>query len=105
MLLIDDFQSLNPMLSDFSVYLNLKTLVTNGPKSGVWPLISIEPDDIHSSRGQLLRSFGTYVFEKAENDLSYLPQIGDSNPGELIFEPNFNVIVGGRLFPISNLLI
>jgi hypothetical protein len=105
MLLIDDFQSFNPMLSDFSVYLNLKTLVTNGPKSGVWPLISIEPDDIHSSRGQLLRSFGTYVFEKAENDLSYLPQIGDSNPGELIFEPNFNVIVGGRLFPISNLLI
>lgn len=105
LLLIDDFQSLNPMLSDFSVYLNLKTLVTNGPKTGVWPLISIEPGDIHSSRGQLLRSFGTYVFEKAENESAFIPGNGNSNPGDLIFEPNFNVIVGGRLFPISNLLV
>jgi hypothetical protein len=105
MLLIDDFQSINPLLNDFSVYLNLKTLVTNGPKLGVWPLISIEPGDIHSSRGQLLRSFGTYVFEKVEHDSSYLPEHGNSHPGDMIYQPNFNVIVGGRLIPISNLLV
>jgi hypothetical protein len=104
-LLIDDFQSINQMLGDFSVYLNLKSLVAIGPNFGVWPLISIEPGDIHSSRGQLLRSFGTYVFERAGNDSSNIQENGNTNPGDLIFEPNFNVIVGGRLFPISNLLV
>ena len=41
-LLIDDYQSLSTVLGDYSVYLNLKTIVSIGPKSGVWPLISIQ---------------------------------------------------------------
>jgi hypothetical protein len=105
MLLIDDFRSINSILSDFDVYLNLKTMVSAGPTSGVWPIISIEPDDVHSSRGQLLRSFGTYIFEKVDNERPYLPENGTINSSDKVYEPNFNVIVGGRLIPISNLLV
>lgn len=104
MFLIDDFQSINSMLNDFSVYLNLKTMVDTGPQNGVWPIISIQPDDVHSSRGQLLRSFGTYIFEKVDNHQTFLPDNGTVDPNDLVYIPNFNVIVGGRLIPISNLL-
>ena len=104
MLLIDDFQSINSILNDFSVYLNLKSMVNTGPQNGVWPIISIQPDDVHSSRGQLLRSFGTYIFEKADNNQAFLPENGALDPSDQVYVPNFNVIVGGRLTPISNLL-
>ena len=104
MLIIDDFQSINSILNDFSVYLNLKTMVNTGPQNGVWPIISIQPDDVHSSRGQLLRSFGTYIFEKVDSDQTFLPENGEIDPNEQVYAPNFNVIVGGRLIPISNLL-
>ena len=103
-LLIDDFQSINSILNDFSVYLNLKSMVNTGPQNGVWPIISIQPGDVHSSRGQLLRSFGTYIFEKTDNNQALLPENGALDPRDQVYTPNFNVIVGGRLFPISNLL-
>ena len=105
MLLIDDFQSFAPMLSDYSVYLNLKTLVTKGPNSGIWPIISIMPDDVRSTKGQLLRSFGTYIFEKVDNDPGLIPTSEPLNNTELIYQPNYNVIIGGRLIPISNLSV
>ena len=101
MLLIDDFQSFAPLLSDYSVYLNLKTLVTKGPLSGIWPIISIKPEDVHSTKGQLLHSFGTYIFEKVDNHPGLLPTAESMNPPELTFQPNYNVVIGGRLIPIS----
>ena len=79
-------------------------MVNTGPQNGVWPIISIQPDDVHSARGQLLRSFGTYIFEKADNNQAYLPDNEASDPRDQIYAPNFNVIVGGRLIPISNLI-
>jgi hypothetical protein len=103
MLLIDDYQSFSPQLEDYSVYLNLKTLIAHGPKSCVWPLISINPADVHSSKGHLLRSFGTYIFEKVIGEGSHLPPIELARSSGAIFEPNFNVIIGGRLIPISSL--
>jgi hypothetical protein len=105
MLLIDDFQSFAPMLSDYSVYLNLKALVAKGPNSGIWPIISIKPGDVHSAKGQLLRSFGTYIFEKVDNDPGLIPGSELMTPPELIHQPNYNVIIGGRLIPISNLSV
>ena len=103
MLLIDDFQSFAPLLSDYSVYLNLKTLVTKGPASGIWPIISIRPEDVHSTEGQLLHSFGTYIFEKVDNNPGLLPTDESMKHPEMICQPNYNVIIGGRLIPISNL--
>lgn len=103
LLLIDDFQSLAPMLSDYSVYLNLKTLVTKGPSSGIWPIISIKPEDVHATKGQLLQSFGTYIFEKVDNHPELLPTADPMRQAELIYQTNYNVIIGGRLIPISNL--
>lgn len=105
LLLIDDFQSFAPMLGDYSVYLNLKTLVTKGPNSGVWPIISIMPDDVYSTKGQLLRSFGTYIFEKVDNDAGLIPESKLLDHPALIAQPNYNVIIGGRLIPISNLSV
>ncbi len=105
LLVIDDYKSFHPMLSDYSVYLNLKTLVTRGPNSGIWPLISINPDDVHSSKGQLLRSFGTYIFEKVGNDPPLLPSHRPLDQLESVYQPNYNVIIGGRLIPISNLSV
>ena len=94
-LMVDDFRSFAPMLGDYSVYLNLKTLVSKGPGCGVWPLISAKSHDAHTQQGQLLRTFGTYIFEKSDRDhkQTFSPH----------FQPNFNVIVGGRLIPISSL--
>jgi hypothetical protein len=105
MLVIDDYRSFASMLSDYSVYLNLKTLVSLGPKYGVWPIISIEPGDIHSSKGQLLRSFGTYIFERIKKDPGLIPADEAMHPSDLIYEPNFDVIIGGQLTPISNILV
>ena len=105
LLVVDDFDSINSILNDFSVYLNLKSIVKSGPQNGIWPIITIRPDDIQSSRGQLLRSFGTYIFEKNENNRAALMDDSSINQSELVYESNFNVIVGGRLFPISNLIV
>lgn len=105
LLIIDDYMSFAPMLSDYSVYLNLKTLVTLGPNSGIWPIISIKPADVHSSKGQLLRSFGTYIFEKAISDSGLTHAGSPVNQPELVYQPNYNVIIGGRLIPISNLSV
>lgn len=104
-LMIDDFRSFAPMLGDYSVYLNLKTLVSKGPGCGIWPLISARPDDAYTEYGNLLRTFGTYIFEKnAHAGESTHPNNGEQKvyPN---FEPNFNVIVGGRLIPISSLSV
>jgi hypothetical protein len=98
-LMVDDFRSFAPMLSDYSVYLNLKTLITKGPGCGIWPLISAKPDDAYTQQGSLLRTFGTYVFEKNNQEARTGPPYG---PGQE-FSPDFNVIVGGRLIPISSL--
>lgn len=99
-LMIDDFQSFLPVLSDYSVYLNLKTLVTKGPSRGIWPLISIRSEEANTERGQLLRSFGTYIFEKVgRGSAAYAPT--NTPPASApTFQPDFNVIVGGRLIPI-----
>ena len=100
-LMIDDFQGFAPMLSDYSVYLNLKSLVSKGPACGIWPLLSARPDDAYSPQGQLLRDFGTYIFEKhdvAHEQNSHAS--GNQNSG-LDLWPVFNAIVGGRLIPIS----
>jgi len=96
-LMIDNFQSFIPMLSDYSVYLNLKTLITKGPSVGIWPLISAKPDDAYSEQGHLLRSFGTFIFEKNEQSARGM------RSSLSIFESDFNVIVGGRLIPIRSL--
>lgn len=100
-LMIDDFQSFTPMLSDYGVYLNLKTLVNKGPVRGIWPLISIKSEDAHTKTGQLLRTFGTYIFEKIERENSRVTP----NTYQPDLQPNFNVIVGGRLIPISSLAV
>jgi hypothetical protein len=105
MLLIDDFASYEAMLRDYSVYLNLKSLITRGPASGVWPIIAINPNDVHEKRAQMLRSFGTYIFEKSELDPQYKLETGASPDRELMIVPNFDVIVGGRLVPIANLSV
>jgi hypothetical protein len=104
-LMIDDFQSFVPMLSDYSVYLNLKILVSKGPACGIWPLISIKSDEAHTEQDQLLRTFGTYIFEKAEHESSHTPSTWPQHTTEPTFQPNFNVIVGGRLIPICSLSI
>lgn len=102
-LMIDDFRSFAPVLSDYSVYLNLKTMVSKGPACGVWPLISARPDDAYSPQGQILRDFGTYIFEKNAVDDRQMSPSGDSLSPKPGFQPAFNAIVGGRLIPISGL--
>lgn len=104
-LMIDDFQSFAPMLSDYSVYLNLKSMVSKGPACGVWPLISARPDDAHSPQGQLLRDFGTYIFEKNAVDNGQTSSSWGSQHPVLDLQPAFNAIVGGRLVPISCLSV
>lgn len=104
-LMIDDFRSFAPMLGDYSVYLNLKTLVSKGPGCGIWPLISARPDDAYSEQGNLLRTFGTYVFEKNKQAaIKVSPSWGERKVSPN-FEPDFNVIVGGHLIPISSLSV
>lgn len=104
-LMIDDFMSFSPMMSDYSVYLNLKSLVSKGPGCGIWPLISIKSEDAHTEQGQLLRTFGTYIFEKVERENSDIRMSNHIPSPSPIYQPNFNVIVGGRLIPISSLSI
>lgn len=104
-LMIDDFKSFSPMISDYSVYLNLKSLVSKGPGCGIWPLISIKSEDAHTEQGQLLRTFGTYIFEKVDLDNRESNMSAHRPSPSPIYQPNFNVIVGGRLIPISSLSI
>ena len=105
MLLIDDFQSLAPILSDDRIYLSFKTLVSRGPTSGIWPILSINPGDERSDQGQLLHSFGTYIFEKVSRDLSSAGNSNNARQAGLSYPPNYNVIIGGRLIPISVLSV
>ena len=100
-LMVDDFLSLAPMLADYSVYLNLKTLVSKGPGCGIWPLFSASPGDAYTEQGQVLRTFGTYIFEKNGQDSTHSSWTRNGSS----FQPNFNVIVGGRLIPITSLTL
>jgi hypothetical protein len=100
-LMVDNFQSFAPMLSDYNTYLNLKSLISKGPGCGIWPLISADPDDAYSAQGNLLRTFGTYIFEKNERDSNIRSPIRSG----INYSPGFNVIVGGRLIPISSISI
>jgi hypothetical protein len=102
-IMIDNFGSLAPLLSDYRVYLNFKSLISNGPGCGIWPLVSSRPDEAYTEQGKLLRTFGTYIFEKigserGSNSFSREPLNLPQN-----IQPNFNAIVGGRLIPISSL--
>lgn len=105
MLIIDDYSSISRMLSDYSVYLNLKTLVSRGPKSGIWPIISINPNDVHEEIGHLLRSFGTYIFERSTNQTQFAPTHNQAIDSRDDFNASFDVIIGGRLNPIINLSV
>lgn len=100
-LMIDDFQGFAPMLSDYSVYLNLKSLVSKGPACGVWPLISARPGDAYYPQGQILRDFGTYIFEKIAGNGGQTSPGWENQSSDLDLQPAFNAIVGGRLIPIS----
>jgi hypothetical protein len=102
-LMVDGYQGLLPILSDYSVYLSLKTLVSKGPGRGIWPLVSANPGDAHTEQGQVLRAFGTYIFEKSNLDLGKIHHPSHGRGPLPILQPNFNVIVGGRLIPICSL--
>jgi hypothetical protein len=105
LLIIDDLSSISRILSDYSVYLNLKTLVSRGPKSGIWPIISINPNDVLEEKGQFLRIFGTYIFERSSNQAQHeLPQNPTIDSREVNI-PSFDVIIGGSLTPIINLSV
>ncbi|MFL7891102.1 MAG: hypothetical protein ACK2UM_01245 [Anaerolineales bacterium] len=102
-IMVDDYQGLLPILSDYSVYLSFKTLVSKGPGRGIWPLVSAKPGDAHTEQGQVLRAFGTYIFEKSGFGPGQNHPQGNGRGTLPIFQPNFNVIVGGRLIPICSL--
>ena len=102
-LMVDDFRSFAPLLDDYSVYLNMKTLVSKGPGCGIWPLISASPEDAHTSQGQLLRTFGTYIFEKKDHDARNSSPTKNGQRSSPAYQPDFNAIVRGRLIPISSL--
>jgi hypothetical protein len=102
-LILDEISSFEGMLRDYSVYLNLKTLISRGPANGIWPMIAINANEARERRSQLLRSFGTYIFEKTGT----APLMGTDDDfiptGEANLQANFEVILGGRLVPISSL--
>lgn len=105
MLIIDDFSSISRILSDYSVYLNLKTLVSRGPKSGIWPIISINPNDVHEEKGHFLRTFGTYIFERSSSQAQFTPPHNPTIDSSEVYLPSFDVIIGGSLTPIINLSV
>jgi hypothetical protein len=104
-LIIDDLACIARMLSDYSVHLNLKTLVSRGPASGIWPIISINPNDIPEEKSLLLRAFGTYIFERSsrQSDVAHAQNQASEPMG--ISSPTFDVIIGGMLNPIINLAV
>ena len=68
----------------------------------IWPMISIIPQEVHGEKSHFLRTFGTYIFERAANDShTEIPTTGRRNG----YYPDFDVIIGGRLHPIVNLSI
>ncbi|MGW8224764.1 MAG: hypothetical protein ACWGOY_03485 [Anaerolineales bacterium] len=102
-LMIDGYTGLSPILSDYSVYLSLKTLVSKGPGRGIWPLVSAMPGDAHTEQGQVLHAFGTYIFEKNTLEPGQNHPPANRRRPRPSLQPNFNVIVGGRLIPICSL--
>ena len=105
MLIIDDLSSFSRMLNDYSVYLNLKTLVSRGPKAGIWPIISINPNDVHEEKGHFLRTFGTYIFERSSSQAHFSPPQNPMIDSREVYLPSFDVIIGGSLTPIINLSV
>jgi len=53
MLMIDGFQDFSKMLSDYSVFLNLRSLVASGPKSLIWPIITVSANAARNVNDQL----------------------------------------------------
>ena len=98
MLLIDDLSSLAHLVNDYSVYLNLRSMINRGPRSGIWPIVSISNQGVHDMKSQLVRTYGTYIFDKYTSGSQELIDPGNQ-------ESQFDVIIKGRLISIDNLVI
>lgn len=105
LLAIDDLSSCNNLISDYSVYLNLKSLIMRGPKSGIWPIISIPSHSVDDANPQLLRSFGAYIFGKPAQKLSTSSNSDHAMIPAKPYPFDFDVIINGRLIPITSLSI
>jgi hypothetical protein len=105
LLVIDDLSSCDNLISDYSVYLNLKSLIMRGPKSGIWPIISIPSHSVDDANPQLLRSFGAYIFGKPSQKLTISSNSGKAMIPENTYLSDFDVIIDGRLIPITDLSI
>lgn len=77
MLMVDGFQDFSNMLGDFSVFLNLKTLVASGPNSTIWPIITTSVNMARNVNDQL-GGFGTLVAQHPNNVNTYTVEVGKS---------------------------
>jgi hypothetical protein len=105
LLVIDDFSSISQILNDYSVHLNFKTLITQGSKSGIWPIVSINPNAVQEEKYRLLRTFGTYIFERSSNQPQLMTPQNGGYDSIAAYTPTFDVIIGGSLNPIINLAV
>ena len=70
MLMIDGFEDFSAMLSDYSVMLNLRSLVAKGPNSTIWPIITTSVNMARNVNYQL-GGFGTLILESSEYAYTY----------------------------------
>ena len=105
LLFIDDLSSFSNLLNDFSVYLNIKDLIQRGPTSGIWPIVSSSNQGVQHVKPHLVRTFGTYIFDKYTPNIISTPEELPGTSDQRLNRARFNIIIKGRLIPIDNLKI
>lgn len=74
-LIIDDLNSLRDMLSDYSVELNLTSLVKKGSCSNIWVMISIRRQDVVAEDQEFFKSFRFFIEQNPEYRYRHPPSL------------------------------
>lgn len=72
-LIIDDLWSYFCYNSDYGTFINLRWLISYGPNSQIWPIVSIQLKDRQKFKEPLLNLFGTIISEIRNQPDNLLP--------------------------------
>ena len=91
----DDLEAFERGSMDEEVFSHLQWIVREGPYVGIWPIVVADLEQDQKSGVELLRQFGTIIFEALHNSAGSASKY---RPPELLARyPNFEVSTGAEI--------
>lgn len=103
-LFVDDLWSFLCHNSDYGTLVNLKWLISHGPYSQIWPIVSIQSKDRQKFKAPFLKLFGTMITEIRNQPHKLLPawqsQLWDETSKDRTVTPDHILNTKNSTFPL-----